>query len=478
MDDMGPISVVDAFGTFALVGPTAYFGLLDIGRPNEGETVTRTIQLCDDLNAAPSRRGFYSSRLCYVPTNPASLINPNVLEAKMNPTPITPARKKKIKTLLSMMNKQGQRLLPVAPPLVEMMDLVTTDDELDYLLKMGTGLYTYQQAAQVIKISDEQFQSFFDTMKRKGLVFIQYDDSGNEKYRLNAIAVGWYEIMMYYMMDKPHEKTFSEKWNEYFKFFKKFNFYPIRKVQNLVLRHFLKPTQQTALFDQKIKDKSKRKTIPINITLSPSGEKVYPTFYVNEIIEKYGDQNAIFAFPCICRHGKNLTESSCNFDMPRESCLVFGKLIKTYEKMGYARNISKAEAIGILKEVRDKGAVHSVFHEKDDLRLPVLAICNCCWDCCALLKTYNMGAIALKYNASFTARIKKDTNCKECGNCAKYCPTAAIALKNGKVSLNSEKCIGCGQCAYQCKQNNIELYANERTVYLPMLKKSEARITA
>jgi len=37
--DTGPVSVVDAFSTFAVVGPTAYFGLLDIGEPKEGETV-------------------------------------------------------------------------------------------------------------------------------------------------------------------------------------------------------------------------------------------------------------------------------------------------------------------------------------------------------------------------------------------------------------------------------------------------------
>jgi hypothetical protein len=37
--DTGSIPLVDAFGTFAVVGPTAYFGLLDIGRPKEGETV-------------------------------------------------------------------------------------------------------------------------------------------------------------------------------------------------------------------------------------------------------------------------------------------------------------------------------------------------------------------------------------------------------------------------------------------------------
>ena len=39
MGDTGPIPVIDAFGTFAVVGPTAYFGLLDVGRPKEGETV-------------------------------------------------------------------------------------------------------------------------------------------------------------------------------------------------------------------------------------------------------------------------------------------------------------------------------------------------------------------------------------------------------------------------------------------------------
>ena len=39
MGDSGPVSVVDAFSTFAIVGPAAYIGLLDIGEPKEGETV-------------------------------------------------------------------------------------------------------------------------------------------------------------------------------------------------------------------------------------------------------------------------------------------------------------------------------------------------------------------------------------------------------------------------------------------------------
>lgn len=39
MGDLGGVAPVDAFSTFAVVGPTAYFGLLDVGQPKTGETV-------------------------------------------------------------------------------------------------------------------------------------------------------------------------------------------------------------------------------------------------------------------------------------------------------------------------------------------------------------------------------------------------------------------------------------------------------
>ncbi|MGI9539118.1 MAG: NADP-dependent oxidoreductase [Miltoncostaeaceae bacterium] len=39
MADTGPMPVAEAFGTFAVVGPTAYVGLMDIGQPKEGETL-------------------------------------------------------------------------------------------------------------------------------------------------------------------------------------------------------------------------------------------------------------------------------------------------------------------------------------------------------------------------------------------------------------------------------------------------------
>ncbi len=39
LGDTGPVPVIDAFGTFAIAAPTAYFGLLEITKPKSGETV-------------------------------------------------------------------------------------------------------------------------------------------------------------------------------------------------------------------------------------------------------------------------------------------------------------------------------------------------------------------------------------------------------------------------------------------------------
>ena len=100
-----------------------------------------------------------------------------------------------------MMNKQNQRFFPIAPPLIEMMDLVTSNQEINYLLQMGTGLYDYKKALKNSNMAEEEFQPFFEKMKRKGLVYIKNDESDRESYRLNAIAVGWYETMMHYMAD-------------------------------------------------------------------------------------------------------------------------------------------------------------------------------------------------------------------------------------------------------------------------------------
>ncbi len=390
---------------------------------------------------------------------------------------ITPARKKKIKRLLALMNKHNLRFIPVAPPLVEMMDLVIEDEELDYLLKMGTQTHDLDQAMALCTMPADRFQAFFDRLQRKGYVHIERDRDGHPAYRLAAIAVGWYETMMHYNVGKPYEKEFSERWNAFFQFFQKFNVFPIRNIQNIVMPKILTPAQDAALMQPETRGRKEKINLPVNTQLTHD-TKIYPSFRVDDLVDEYGKKDSIYIFPCVCRHGNQLIGSACDFDIPKESCMAFGTMAAAWASWGYGRYISSEEARDILSEVREKGAIHSVIHEKEDSQLPVQAICNCCWDCCGILKPFNMGAIAIMYNASFSAQVKDDADCKTCSNCVKYCPTTAMRMEGKARQFNPNLCIGCGQCALQCPRNNIEMFPDERSVYLPLLKKSEARVSA
>ncbi|MCG6534268.1 MAG: hypothetical protein L7F78_06150 [Syntrophales bacterium LBB04] len=115
---------------------------------------------------------------------------------------------------------------------------------------------------------------------------------------------------------------------------------------------------------------------------------------MNDLIMEYGSKSVIGQFnACMCRQITSNIDDPCRFKMPSDgACMGFGDSIKPYIKYGHARQISKEEAFDIIQKVRDNGAIHSVFHEKDDTNLPQVGMCNCCWDCCGILRSYNMGA--------------------------------------------------------------------------------------
>lgn len=388
------------------------------------------------------------------------------------------SRRRKISRLLSLMNKQNFRFMPINNPLIDMMDMSITDDELNFLLRIGTDNFGYKHLKEMSEMDENEFQIFFNTLMRKGLLRPESSETDKERYRLNAIVVGWYESMMHYLAGKPQAKEFSEKLDGYFKFFRKFNFPPVRSIQNAVSRHMIKPNQSVGLLGSKTAGANKRRTIPINTDVSAPESNVYPLSWVDELIEAYSDKGSIYVFPCVCRRGGHLLDADCKMEISEDACIGFGAMEKAWKDFGYGRSVDKKEAIEILRKVRDKGAVHTVIHERDDPSQPVVAICNCCWDCCGILKPYNMGAVPLKYTSYYQARVKDISACKGCGNCEKYCPTTAARVIDEKVSINSDICIGCGQCAYQCRQNNIEMLFNERVVFLPVLKRSEIRVPA
>jgi 2-oxoglutarate ferredoxin oxidoreductase subunit delta len=55
--------------------------------------------------------------------------------------------------------------------------------------------------------------------------------------------------------------------------------------------------------------------------------------------------------------------------------------------------------------------------------------------------------------------IVRERYCKGCNICVSFCPKKVLALKAGKVSVESpELCIGCRMCELRCPDFAIEVH--------------------
>jgi len=212
--------------------------------------------------------------------------------------------------------------------------------------------------------------------------------------------------------------------------------------------------------------------------LDKSELRVYPANTINELIEKFGDQSKIAVIHCFCRQWKKFVDEPCRFHGIGESCVAIGDIAAHAVEVGIGRFISKENALELIQDLQKKGAIHQIFHTKDDIDKPEVAICNCCWDCCAIFGSYNRGLLPLRLKSYYKAQISDGTLCTGCGTCVKYCPTWAISVVDKKSQIDAKKCIGCGQCELQCPEEVISLVHEERDVMLPLRKKSEARISS
>ena len=144
---------------------------------------------------------------------------------------------------------------------------------------------------------------------------------------------------------------------------------------------------------------------------------------------------------------------------------------------GVGRFISKTEALEIVSATQDAGAIHTLFHELDDIERPEMAICNCCWDCCGVLGNYHRGNLPFMLKSYYIAEVPDEDECTGCGICEQFCPVDAIAVgDSGVAAVDPAMCCGCGLCALHCPESAVRLKPYERNVFLPVLPPGKRRI--
>ena len=359
--------------------------------------------------------------------------------------------------------KAGVLPTPVNKTLIEILKLLLTEEELDFIdaFKRKTS-QTMEQLKKSSKLPETQILLFVKELAKKGFIFNQPSSKGLMVYRLlPLLMVGAFEYL--YMKKIEHnelDKKLAKMFSDYFEETRDF----IQNNYDQILPVFEKmlPIDRTMpiLADTTQGDEI---NLSINEEIEVPEEQILLTQKVEELIDKFDD---ISVGHCFCRHHRDILGEPCKHTDLRENCFTFGKSARYIAEQGFGRLISKEEALDIMKKSEDDGLVHKAFHPHSDITKAETSICNCCKDCCGTLEWWRMGMVALINSTNFLSQVDSDI-CSGCGTCVEKCPVDAIELNDSDIAeVNAEYCLGCGVCAHFCPENAITLLEGMRKVYV------------
>lgn len=183
---------------------------------------------------------------------------------------------------------------------------------------------------------------------------------------------------------------------------------------------------------------------------------------------------------CRCKVAQGIKKGVCSDGCPMEKDIQIGAAAKHYLRMfpDQYRTISKKELNQKLKEFDKQGLIHTLYFErlgKDGGLFEELtyinacyrgqkkraqywkeisehhhadrfySICNCCPRSCIPMRVGFEYRIQDVLNpGTFKAQLKPGK--KGCIKCLGKCAFSALSYKNGRVIVDSAKCMGCGKC--------------------------------
>ncbi len=359
------------------------------------------------------------------------------------------------KKAAQIINSAGGTPFPLTDTLIEILKRLVKAEHLSFIRAFRKKKsQTMEQLKESSGLSEEEIEEKVKVLAKIGLIFNQPSSQGVMVYRLMPfVNVGIFEYtFMKELEDTPENREIAQLFGKLRREMKE------RLTGNYdALVSFLKkmpPIDRTISVRE---NKATGKDIIIDQEIEVGEQKVLLTQTVEELIEKFDD---IAVGHCFCRHHKDLLDDPCKQTDLRENCFTFGKSARFTTEQGFARMVSKKEALEILKKSEEDGLVHKAYHANFDLKRDETSICNCCNCCCG-----QVGGPTVNYT-NYISQVNQEI-CVGCGTCVEHCHTKAMKLNDdGKAESTEDLCIGCGVCAYFCPENAISLIENPRKVVI------------
>ena len=314
-----------------------------------------------------------------------------------------------------------------------------TPKQAELALKLGFQPLPLKKIYRKVKnsgITIEQLEHELDKMEEEGLIHFGSTKEGDEtiKYYANApLVIGFYEFQL--------NRLTKDLYNEVMLYFEEAFLFEFNRTNIPQLRVI--PVEESIDYEQKISTYDELRTMIENI-----GEPIS----VQE---------------CICRQAKDLVGDPCKKTDLRESCFAFRSFAKTYIKKGLGREISKEEALKILRKAEEDGLVIQPGNSQRPM-----AICTCCGCCCGILTNQKrLSEPAQFFATNYYAEVDEDL-CVGCGICEDRCNMDAIHIEDNISNVNKARCIGCGICVPTCTSEAIQLFKKETEIIPPINSKA------
>ena len=363
--------------------------------------------------------------------------------------------------------RAGMVPFQVTPTLIEIVKFYLDENDADFIIKNYSGKTTLSmdEIRATSGMTDEEIVKKTDALAKKGIIFNQPNTKGVMVYRLlPLIIVGTFEYT--FMNELPKGEKLKD----------------LRKDREALpdapgraegphpgeLRQPPPGLRAPAARSTARSRSSRTRTgKSINIIINEpvkAEEHIVPSKTVEEIIAKYDD---IAVGHCFCRNYTKVLGHACATGAPTEVCFTFGKSARHTIGQGFARQVSKEEAMKIMRQVEEAGLVHKAFHNDSNIEKEENSICNCCKDCCDTFTLWRNGASPM-INSTMYLSVIDPGSCTGCGICVERCPVDAIAMNDDGIAVREEKyCIGCGVCARFCPADAISLQEGMRRVCVP-----------
>jgi len=190
-----------------------------------------------------------------------------------------------------------------------------------------------------------------------------------------------------------------------------------------------------------------QRVVPVEESI-PFELQIFPHERASELLE---NAKSWGVRDCICRVQQRLIGKGC--DNPVENCLVFAPVEGAFDHSEVDRAISKEEALQILHEAEEAGLIHSTGNYVG----PHFYICNCCTCCCGIMRgVAEFGVPTAVAKADFRAMVDTET-CIGCGDCRERCQFDALSVPDDTCVVDEVRCVGCGICATVCPTGALYL---------------------